>query len=105
MVIARIQVPTDRLAAYCRKWKITELALFGSVLREDFGPESDVDCLVVFAPEAAWTLLDVIGAEQELAGLFGRPVDLVEKETVERSENWIRRSEILATARTIYGGR
>lgn len=105
MVVARIQVPTDRLAAFCQKWQITELALFGSVLRDDFGPDSDIDCLVVFAPETVWTLLDVIGAEQELAALFGRPVDLVEKETVERSENWIRRSEILGTARTIYGGR
>lgn len=102
MVADRLPITTDQLAGFCRKWKITELALFGSVLREDFGSRSDVDCLVVFAPDADWSLLDVIAAEEELGDLLGRPVDLVERHTVERSENWIRRRRILSTARTIY---
>lgn len=97
-----IEIPDDKIEAFCRKWKIRELALFGSVLRDDFGPESDVDCLVAFAPDANWTLLDVIGAEQELSVLLGRPVDLVEKQVVQGSENWIRRRSILNTARTVY---
>jgi hypothetical protein len=99
-----IDIPEDDLAAFCRKWKIREFALFGSVLREDFGPDSDVDCLVEFAPDADWSLLDVIRAEQELGALLGRPVDLVERPVVEQSENWIRRRRILESARTIYAG-
>jgi len=99
-----VDIPEDKLQAFCRKWKIRQLALFGSVLRDDFGPESDVDCLVDFAPDADWGLLDVIRAEQELSELLGRPVDLVERPVVERSENWIRRRRILQTARTIYAG-
>ena len=104
MVADRLNVSPDALAAFCRRWKITELALFGSVLRDDFAPDSDVDVLVMFSPEASWTLLDVIGAEEELGDLVGRPVDLIERQTVERSENWIRRQHILSTAKTIYVG-
>jgi predicted nucleotidyltransferase len=98
-----IELPRAPLEAFCRKWKIRELAVFGSALRTDFGPDSDVDVLVSFADDARWTLWDVIAAEQELAGIIGRPVDLVERSTVEQSENWIRRNNILDTARTIYG--
>jgi predicted nucleotidyltransferase len=98
----KIEIPEDKIEAFCRKWKIREFSIFGSVLREDFGPESDVDCLVVFAPESDWGLLDVIRAEQELSALLGRPVDLIERQVVEQSENWIRRRSILSTARTIY---
>lgn len=97
-----LDIPEDVVADFCRKWKITEFALFGSVLREDFGPDSDVDCLVVFAPDSDWSLLDVIRAEDELSVLLGRPVDLVERDSVEQSENWIRRGNILQSARTIY---
>ena len=99
-----IEIDDDKIEAFCRKWKIRELALFGSVLREDFGPDSDVDCLVVFSPDADWSLLDVIRAEQELGTLMGRPVDLIERFVVEQSKNWIRRRHILNTARTIYVG-
>jgi len=99
-----VDIPQQRLVDFCRRWKIGRLALFGSVLRDDFGPDSDVDCLVDFAPDADWGLLDVIRAEQELSELLGRPVDLVERAVVERSENWIRRRSILESARTIYAG-
>jgi len=104
MVAERLNLSPESLSGFCQKWRITELAVFGSLLRDDFGPESDIDCLVVFAPDAKWTLLDVIGAEQELSDLVGRPVDLVEKQVVEQSENWIRRRHILSTAKTIYAG-
>jgi len=97
-----VEIPEDKIEAFCRKWKIREFSIFGSALRDDFGPESDMDCLVAFAPEANWGLLDVIGAEQELSELLGRPVDMVEKQVVEESGNWIRRRSILGTARTIY---
>ena len=97
-------VDKERLARFCRQWKIVELALFGSALREDFGQESDVDVLVTFAADAEWSLLDHFRMEQELAELVGRDVDLVTREGIEASRNWIRRREILRTARTIYAG-
>ncbi len=104
MVAVRIELPSEAIAAFCHKWKITEFALFGSVLRDDFGPESDVDCMVTFHPDAEWTLLDFIGAEEELALLLGRPVDLVERGVVEKSENRLRRERILNSAKTVYPG-
>ena len=104
MTLHGLDISEDHLTACCRRWKIREFALFGSVLRDDFGPDSGVDCLVEFAPDADWSLLDVIRAEQELAELLGRPVDLVEKPVVEKSENWLRRRSILQSARTIYAG-
>jgi uncharacterized protein len=74
---ARIAASSDQLAEFCRRWQIRELALFGSVLREDFRPESDVDVLVTFAPGASWGLFDHVRMEDELSHLFGRRVDLV----------------------------
>ncbi len=102
MVIARIEIPEDRIADFCRRWKINELALFGSVLRDDFRPDSDVDVLVTFAEDARWTLFDIVHMEDELEALFGREVDLSERRAVEKSENYIRRRSILKSARTVY---
>ena len=102
MPTVAIDIPEQELAAFCRKWKIREVSLFGSVLRDDFGPDSDVDLLVTFDPGAAYSLLDMVDAELELATIFGRPVDLLERSAVERSENWIRRRRILESASTIY---
>ena len=98
----KIRIPDDKLKAFCRRWKTVELSLFGSALREDFGSDSDVDVLIAFAPEARWGLLDHAEMEEELAAIFGREVELVSKRAVERSPNWIRRQEILSSARTIY---
>ena len=104
MVSLAVELPNESLKAFCEKWKIRELAVFGSALRDDFRADSDVDFLASFADDARWSLWDVIGAEQELAEIVGRPVDLVERGTVEQSENWIRRNNILKSARVIYGG-
>jgi predicted nucleotidyltransferase len=79
----RIPVSQEQIEAFCRKWKIRELALFGSVLRDDFHAESDIDLLVSFSPAADHSLLDHVHMEQELAELLGRSVDMVEKEAVE----------------------
>jgi len=81
------------------------LALFGSVLRDDFGPGSDLDVLVTFEPEADWSLLDHLRMEQELAALLGRKIDLLTKRAVEQSHNWMRRQEILNTAEVVYASR
>ena len=97
-----IDLSEEQIAAFCRRWHIIELALFGSVLRDDFGRDSDVDVLVAFAPEADWSLLDHVRMEQGLVELLGRKVDLFSKRAVERSHNRLRRREILNTAEVVY---
>ena len=104
MATPRIEVPRDRIQAFCRKWKVTELCLFGSVLRDDFGPDSDVDVLVTFADDARWGLFDLGRMEDELRDLFGREVDLVTRRAVDESRNWIRRQHILDHLETVYAG-
>lgn len=94
--------PRERIEEFCRRWKIAELSLFGSALREDFRPDSDLDLLVRFAAEAEWSLFDHARMERELSELLGREVDLVSRSAVEESPNWIRRNEILRTATTLY---
>ena len=101
---AHIHIPRDEIAAFCKQWQITELALFGSVLRDDFGPESDVDVLVRFKEEARHTLFDLDRMEEELTTIFGRKVDLVSWRGIEQSQNYIRRKAILQSAETIYVG-
>jgi len=96
---AHITIDREQLAALCRKWQVTELSLFGSVLRDDFGPESDVDVLVTFAPDAPWSLFDLVDMTDELAALFGRKVDLVEREGL---RNPIRRRAILSSREVIH---
>jgi predicted nucleotidyltransferase len=81
---------------------VQELAVFGSALRDDFGPDSDLDVLVTFSEAADWSLLDLIRMERELGELAGRAVDLVDKRSIARSTNWLRREEILATAVRFY---
>ena len=99
---ARIEIPSGRIAAFCERWQIAELALFGSVLRDDFGPDSDIDVLVGFAKEVRHSLLDMVDMEVELQAIFGRRVDLVERAGIERSKNYIRRKAILQSAETIH---
>ncbi|MDP9316486.1 MAG: nucleotidyltransferase domain-containing protein [Chloroflexota bacterium] len=96
-----IEIAEDQLAQFCQRWKIRELALFGSVLRADFSPQSDIDLLVTFADDAQWSLFDHVKMEQELETLLRRKVDLVTKRAVEQSQNAIRRESILGTARTL----
>ncbi len=98
----QLDLPMGKIESFCRRWKIRQMWLFGSVLNEDFGPASDLDVMVDFAPEAGWSLLDLVGAEQELSVIIGRPVDLIERQCVEQSANWIRRRNILENARTLY---
>ncbi len=95
-------IPIDVLSAFCRKWDIVRLEVFGSALRDDFGPQSDLDLLVTFDPSARRSLFDLAEAEQELGSLLGRKVDLVTRAGIERSRNWIRRREILDSARLLY---
>ncbi|MBN1202988.1 MAG: nucleotidyltransferase domain-containing protein [Anaerolineae bacterium] len=98
----QIDLPMDAIAVFCQRWHITELALFGSVLLGDFGPDSDIDVLVTFAPEYRYTLANTLAMEQELASILGREIDLINRRVIEQSENYIRRRAILTSARTIY---
>jgi len=95
----RLGVEPERIAEFCRKWQIKELALFGSALCEDFRPDSDVDLLVVFAQPVRWTLWDFIDMKDELSAMFGRPVDLLTKQSL---KNPFRRHSILTSRRVIY---
>ncbi len=94
-----IDVPTERIAAFCRKWRVTEFALFGSVLRDDFGPDSDIDVLVELGPNHGLSLFDWVDMIGELKALFGREVDLVSKRGL---RNPFRRHEILTTREVIH---
>ena len=87
------------LDAFCQRWKVVELALFGSVLREDFTSQSDIDVLVTFTDEAEWSLLDIVQMRDQLEQIFGRPVDLVEKSAI---RNPFRRKAILGSQKVIY---
>jgi len=94
-----VELPTAAIEAFCRKWRIAELALFGSVLRSDFRPDSDIDVLVTFETGEQWDLWDIVAMKEELVQTLGRPVDLVEKSAL---RNPLRRREILSHSEVIY---
>ena len=102
MAKPKIDIPTDQIADFCRQWKITEFAIFGSVLRDDFRPDSDIDVLVTFAPDAEWSLFYHIDMQDELKSIFKRNVDLVSRRGIERSRNYLRRRAILDSAEVFY---
>jgi predicted nucleotidyltransferase len=99
----KLSLPYEQIAEFCRKWNVSEFALFGSVLRDDFRPDSDVDVLLTWAPESRISLFDYGPMKDELEAMFGRKVDLVSKEGIQQSRNWIRKKEILGSARVVYG--
>jgi predicted nucleotidyltransferase len=101
-MMTMLKIPQVQIADFCRRWQITEFAIFGSALRDDFRPDSDIDVLVTFAPEAAWTLLDHVTMQDELETIFGRKVDLLSRRGVERSRNYLRRQAILDSAEVVY---
>jgi uncharacterized protein len=99
MVSRNVDIPRGEIEAFCHKWKIRELSLFGSVLRDDFRPDSDIDVLVSFEPDDPWDLFHLVEMRDELIALFGRDVDLIEKEGL---RNPFRRRTILDTREVIY---
>lgn len=96
---APVEIDRDRIADFCRRWKVTEFALFGSAIRDDFRPDSDVDVLVTFEADAPWSLWDLSRMRAELERIFDREVDLVEKKAL---RNPFRRQAILSNQRVIY---
>jgi predicted nucleotidyltransferase len=101
---AQFAIPfsTDRIAAFCAKWKLSKLELFGSVLRDDFRQDSDVDVLVTFGSDAGPTFLGIFEMKDELQEIFCRPVDLLTRESIEASRNPYRRKAIMESAMVVY---
>lgn len=99
---ARIDIPKDEIAAFCRRNRILRMAFFGSVLRDDFSPESDVDLLVEFEPDARIGYIGLAGLEIELGEVLGRRADLHTLDGVQSSRNWLLRDEILGSTEAVY---
>ncbi len=98
----RVEASSEDVAAFCRRWELDEMALFGSVLRDDFRPDSDIDVLIRFACVPTPGLFGLVRMEDELAALFGRPVDLLTRDAIEHSRNYIRRRAILDSLQVVY---
>lgn len=98
----QIPVPYDDIAAFCRKWKIKELALFGSVLHDDFRSDSDIDVLITREPGVYWPWGGYAEMTEELELIFGRRVDLHERPALEQSRNYIIRKNVLGSAQVVY---
>lgn len=99
LINQRLNVSPDAIAAFCQRWQITELALFGSILRDDFRPDSDIDILITLANDAQWSLLDWVDMQDQLKQLLGRDVDIADKKGL---KNPYRRHEILSNYQVIY---
>jgi hypothetical protein len=95
----KFRIPRKKINEFCQRWGVTEFSLFGSALRSDFRPDSDVDVLVTFSKEAEISLFDLVQMKLDLEKMFHRPVDIIEKEAL---ENPFRKKEILRTAQVIY---
>ena len=102
MSIPAIKLPMEKIAEFCHKWQVIELALFGSVLRDDFRPDSDIDVMVQFHPDAHPTFSTLDRMEEELKTIFHRDIDLITRQGIETSRNYLRRHEILSSAKVIY---
>lgn len=100
----KLELPEKKISAFCKHWKITEFAIFGSALGDEFHADSDVDVLVSFAPDATITLFDMVQMQDELEKIFGRDVDLISKRGVEQSRNYLRKKNILENAQVIHAG-
>ncbi|ABB56065.1 nucleotidyltransferase family protein [Synechococcus elongatus] len=105
MTVQANELPIEKVTEFCHKWKVTELALFGSVLRHDFRPDSDIDIMVDFHPDFCPTFQTLDLMEAELKTIFQREVDLITRQGIESSLNYLRRHEILSSAQIIYGTR
>lgn len=99
------ELDSEAIRTFCRKWRIKDLSVFGSVLRKDFRPDSDIDFLADFDEEADWDLLDHMDMEEELASIVGRKVDLLTRYSVESSENRFYKQRILESAESVFARR
>ena len=98
----RIPLPMAQIASFCQRWSIARLEVFGSALREDFRPDSDLDLLATYAPEACWSLLDRVRMKLELEAMLGCEVDLLNRRALEKVRTHSRAAAILAEAAPLY---
>ena len=103
MRIGDMEISDEALQATCRKWKIRRLEIFGSARSGRLRPDSDIDLLAEFEADEQWSLMDLARAQEEFSLLFGRKVDLVDRMSLQRSTNWIRREAILNSTEVVYG--
>ena len=96
-----VPIPEKSIEDFCQRWQIEKFYLFGSVLRDDFDEQSDIDVMVQSFPNPGWGW-KIVTMNEELEQIFGRKVDLIFKDAIERSQNWLRREDILSSARLIY---
>ena len=101
----RFRISPTQLTELCQRRHVAELALFGSILRNDFHANSDIDILIIFQPDVKVSLLDLVDMQYELEDITDRKIDLLTKKSVIDSPNWIRRKEILSTTKVIYESR
>ena len=102
MTLHGIDLESTSIRAVCRKWKIKELSVFGSVLRDDFRPDSDVDFLLDFDDDAEWALWDLEGMRRELSAIVGRDVDLLTREALLHTRNWLFRKIVLGQSEIVH---
>src|SRR5262245_15312916 len=98
-ILARLGVSRETIAEFCRRWQITELAVFGSAARGEMRADSDIDVMVEFGPEGRWSLFDMGGMQQDLVEIFRREVDLVKKGPI---PNPYKRKTILRDLTVVY---
>jgi uncharacterized protein len=105
VTITAIDLPIKEITEFCDRWQVVEFSLFGSVLRDDFRPDSDVDVMVEFAPDAHPTFTTLEQMEEDLQQIFDRDIDLITRQGIETTRNYLRRQEILSSAQIIYVAR
>uniref|UniRef100_B8HLU7 DNA polymerase beta domain protein region n=1 Tax=Cyanothece sp. (strain PCC 7425 / ATCC 29141) TaxID=395961 RepID=B8HLU7_CYAP4 len=98
----RLGLSSQDVATFCQQWGIIKMALFGSILRNDFRADSDIDLMITFAPNARQGLLTLAKIKHELESRLNRSIDLVPEASIQMSDNWLRQREILSSAQTIY---
>ncbi len=105
MKILSVEIPVEPLHDFCQRWKVSELAVFGSALHENYKLDSDLDLLISFEKDSQWGFFDLVNMESELGIIFNKKIDLVEKTAISSSENYLRRKGILENAQIIYQSR
>ncbi|MEI6426848.1 MAG: nucleotidyltransferase domain-containing protein [Pseudanabaena sp. ELA607] len=97
-----LNLPIEQIEAFCQYWQIQELYVFGSILRDDFCDDSDIDFLYSLSSTVSWSFSNLLRAEQDLSAIVGRDVDLVSKKSIDRDRNWLRRQNIFNSMRLVY---
>jgi uncharacterized protein len=102
MVRHGIELDSPAIRDFCHRWKVTELTAFGSILRDDFGPHSDLDFIIEWEDDAPWDLCDYMDMVEELQQHFGRKVDLLSRFALSQTSNYLLRRSVLSQTEPVY---